>query len=196
MKTLLGLLVLTGCGIGIHRNPTTAVTAPYHDHQDSIRGFAVVRPLGRHVPMPGVGVGSFVRYYPLPIGFHIGKGPGAMRSWGRGTVLTWAEIRPQQPAEETIRAAFANNLGTAPTDAALTIEGVVTEAEWYELGQTHGGRITTKVVVVDRHGQPVFEGERSTTARANTFDELIIEHVDRWLADPQLVAALQKGGAR
>jgi hypothetical protein len=194
--TTLAILMLAGCGLGIHSNPTVAVTAPYHDHQSTIAGFPSVRPKGQPVSMPGVGVGAFARYYAVPYGFWIGKGPGAMRSWGRGHVLTWAAVEPEVPPEKILQATFVAGLGGGTPDGELVISGVVTDLSWYVNGRTTGGRITTKLVVARRDGTPVFEGERSTTGRAPELRDLISVHVEGWLADPKLVAALRTGGAK
>jgi hypothetical protein len=193
---LVGLVGLAGCGLGIHINPTVAVTAPYHDHQNAIKSFPSVRAQAQPISMPGVSVGAFARYYATPYGFWIGKGPGAMRSWGRGHVLTWAAVQPEVPPERVVQAAFATSIGGGAADGELVISGVVTELSWYVNGGTTGGRITTKLVVARRDGTPVFEGEQSTTGRAPDLRVLIAVHVERWLADPKLGAALRTGGSR
>ena len=100
------------------------------------------------------------------------------------------------PPEQAVQAAFASELGGGTADGDLVLTGVVTDVSWYVFGGTNGGRITTRVVVTRRDGTPVFEGERSTTGRAPDLQDLITAHVDRWLSDPQLVAALHAGGAR
>jgi hypothetical protein len=198
VKLAMTLLVtaLAGCGLGIHRNPTVAVTAPYHDHQSAIKGFPSVRAKGQPVSMPGVGIGAFARYYATPYGFWVGKGSGARRSWGRGTILTWAAVQPEVPPEQAVQAAFSTSLGGGSADGELILSGVVTDVSWYVVGGTNGGRVTTKVVVARRDGTPVFEGERSTTGRAPELRDLIAVHVESWLADPKLVAALRTGGAK
>jgi hypothetical protein len=186
-----------GCGLGIHINPTAAVTAPYHDHQSKIQDFPSVRPQNRTIAAPMVSVGTFARYYPEPIGFMLGVGRGAMRSWGRGKTVTWAAVEISTPPEQAVQAAFARGLGGgAPADPQLVVSGVVTDVSWYWIKAMKGGRITTRVVVARKDGTPVFEGERSTTGRANDLDELIAAHVDGWLTDPQLAAALTSGGAK
>lgn len=190
------LVALAGCGLGIHVNPTVALTAPYHDHQTTIKGFDSVRAQASPVSIPGVGVGGFAKYYATPIGFWLGKGPGAMRSWGRGKVVTWLESEIKVPPEKAVQAAFATELGGAPADGELILTGVVIDVSWYVVDGTSGGRITTKLAVARRDGTPVFEGERSTTGRAQDLQNLIDVHVERWLADPKLVAALRSGGAR
>jgi hypothetical protein len=190
------LVALAGCGLGIHVNPTVANTAPYHDHQNAIAKFPIVRYAHKTISLPGVTVGDFTPYYPVPIGFEIGEGEGAMRSWGRGKTLVWAQIVPTTPIEKVVRNAFASMLGDDSAGAALLLSGVVTEVSWYEIARLRGGRITTRVVVTRADGTPVFEGERSTAGRADDFDELLMVHAERWLSDPELVAAVQTGGAQ
>jgi hypothetical protein len=188
---------LGGCGLGIHINHTAAVTAPYHDHQSKIEDFPSVRSQNRTLAAPNVAVGAFARYYPVPIGFMLGVGRGAMRSWGRGKTVTWAPVEISTLPEQAVHDAFARGLGGgAAPDPELVVSGVVTDVSWYWIKQTRGGRITTRVVVARKDGTPVFEGEKSTTGRANDLNDLIAAHVDGWLADPQLASALTSGGAK
>ena len=165
-RSLLGLLVVGGCGLGVHRNPTAAVTAPYHDHQAEIAAFPAVHASSQPVALAGVGVGAFARYYARPIGFRLGTAAGPAKSWGRGTILTWSPIEPAAAPEQAVQAAFASQLGGAPADGELVVSGVVTDVSWYVVDATTGGRITTKLVVTRRDGSVVYEGERSTVGRA------------------------------
>jgi len=181
-------LTAPACAVGYGIDTTVARTAPWHDHQDVIVGAEDVgdAPLARMDLKARWG--TFLRYYPVPVGFQVGTVQGPARSWGNATLTAWTEIGLKMPAEEALRILL--EAATVP-ESSVTVHGVVTAFSWYVLPDARGGRITSRLVAVDGKGDVVWQGERTTLARARTPDALLRAHVAAWLNDGALRAALK-----
>jgi len=181
--------VATGACVGtIKANETVSRTMPFHDHQNELWRY----PFARDEAPPQatvaarVSFGSFVPYYPLPVGYAMTLAP-----YNKATA--WSEISFSPGPEVALQAWLAESLrpGTGPE---RVIHAIVTDFYWYEIGgRVLSGRIATNLVVTDAAGNVTFAKSKVTAARAGTADGVVREHARQWLRDKQLLASLSGG---
>lgn len=182
--------LLLGCGLGFHANTTVARTLPFQAHDDDIADYPRVdATLTPAIPQPiAAKVAPFIPYYPRPAMVERTPTGDGGSNWS----LSEPATRPEDELPKLLGGATAVASG-----GEATLYGVVSEFQWYREGALAGGRITTHLTLVAADGSVLFEAERSTEGRAEAVEYLYRAHVQDWLTDRQLVAALAlKGGVR
>lgn len=164
-------LVLAACGMSSNRTATK--TLPFHAELDDLVGSQAAS-VATRTPLTAGGpitIAPFVPYYARPTGFVVFD----------SSPTTWSELdagAPEVALAETWRRALVAGSG-----AGVTVRGVVTDFEWYQVGGVMAGRIVSLLVVVGADGTVVFEREHATQRRAQSPAALINEHVHEWTRD-------------